>query len=266
MIPEPFSFRIDSFVRGLDFAYPNSVKIGGLASGVTRPGQDSLFLAGGIYDNGLIGVAISGNVVVESIVAQGCKPVGPSFRITRCKKNLLYELDGEPAVMILKKVIDGLSGSQRDLIKDSVFLGVVMDETKSAHQSGDFLIRNILGIEPVSGALVVGELLVEQRTVRFHVRDAASSADDLRLLLKQYKDEALCAGEKQAAGALLFSCLGRGEQLYGRKNHDSDCLRNFLGSVPIGGFFCNGEIGPVGNTTFLHGYTSSFGIFREKII
>src|SRR5262249_29734662 len=131
-------------------------------------------------------------------------------------------------------------------------------------KTGDFLIRNILGIEPRSGALVIGEIPQVERTVQFHLRDAATSADDLRLTLKRYCEEHN-EGDGQAAGALLFSCLGRGRHLYGRANHDSECFRQYLGEVPLGGFFCSGEIGPVGGTTFLHGYTSSFGIFREKV-
>lgn len=266
IITDPFSFRSDILVRGLDFAYPypDSVKIGGLASGAMLSGENGLFLNDNYYDNGMVGLSISGNVIVDTVVAQGCKAVGKPFTITKCKKNILYELDGNPAVMALKEVIDSLSENDKELIKDSVFLGVVLDEMKDSHQSGDFLIRNILGIEPTSGALVIGELLDQQKTVQFHVRDAATSNDDLRFLLKRYREETLDSGKFSPSGALLFSCLGRGVYLYGRPNHDSDCFFSYVGQVPLGGFFCNGEIGPVGSNTFLHGYTSSFGIFRER--
>jgi small ligand-binding sensory domain FIST len=141
---------------------------------------------------------------------------------------------------------------------------MAMDEFKDDFKVGDFLIRNIIGIEPRTGALMIGELPQVARTVQFHLRDAATSSDDLRMLLKRYSEER-GPGDESAQGALLFSCLGRGRHLYGRANHDSECFRQYLGEVPLGGFFCNGEIGPVGGTTFLHGFTSSFGIFREKV-
>jgi small ligand-binding sensory domain FIST len=137
-----------------------------------------------------------------------------------------------------------------------------MDEFKSEFKSGDFLIRNIIGIEPKSGALVVGEILRNERTVQFHVRDAASSSEDLRMLLKGYVEHNAESGKGE--GALLFSCLGRGTYLYGQANHDTDGFKAYIGDIPLSGFFCNGEIGPVGGKTFVHGYTSSFGIFKEK--
>ncbi len=264
LLPEPFSFRPNILVEGLDYAFPKCVKIGGLVSGGRTPGENSMFLNDKCYSDGVVGVAVAGNVVIDTVVAQGCKPVGSPLRVTRCKRNMLFELNGEPAVMALKHLIEGLSEHERDLAKDAVFLGMVMDEKKDSVEAGDFLVRNILGIEPTTGALIIGELLHDTRTVQFHVRDASSSADELRLLLKRYRDEKLQGGDIAAAGALLFSCLGRGSYLYGQANHDSDCFRSYLGMVPLGGFFCNGEIGPIGNNTFLHGYTASFGIFREK--
>jgi small ligand-binding sensory domain FIST len=157
-------------------------------------------------------------------------------------------------------MIQGLNANEQNLVRESLFIGIAMDEFRDAHQAGDFLIRNIVGIEPNSGALVISEVLHGEQTVQFHVRDAATSADDLRHLLKEYRDKL----KSEIHGALLFSCLGRGEHLYGMPNHDSNCFKEYLGAVPLGGFFCNGEIGPVGGTTFLHGYTSSFGIFRAK--
>ncbi|HEY9715411.1 MAG TPA: FIST C-terminal domain-containing protein, partial [Chroococcales cyanobacterium] len=186
------------------------------------------------------------------------------LRVTKCKDNFLLELDGAPAVHVLKELLDSLPEADQQLARNSLFLGVVMDEFKDDFKAGDFLIRNIIGIEPKSGALVVGEILRNERTVQFHLRDAATSADDLRLMLKRYIDQSRQSTATQVEGALLFSCLGRGQFLYGSPNHDSDCFRQYLGEVPLGGFFCNGEIGPVGGTTFLHGYTSSFGIFRSK--
>ncbi len=134
-----------------------------------------------------------------------------------------------------------------------------MDEFEEEPKAGDFLIRNLVGIDPKSGAVAVGEYLHEGMRVRFHLRDANTSAEDLHAVLTGYESE-----KDTVSGALLFSCLGRGEHLYGRPNVDTGVFKQHLGDVPVGGFFCNGEIGPVGGTTFLHGYTSSFGLFRPR--
>lgn len=260
LLPDPFSLRVDTLVSGLDFAFPDAVKVGGLASGASQPGANALFLNEKTFRTGAVGVGLSGNLVVETVVAQGCRPIGTAMRVTKCDRNILYELNGMPAVSALHEVLVDLAPHEQQLARHALFLGVAMDEFKEEHNAGDFLIRNILGLEPVSGALVVGERLRSERTVQFHLRDAATSADDLRFMLKRYTD----THERNAAGALLFSCLGRGQYLYGIPNHDSDCFREYVGEIPLGGFFCNGEIGPVGGSTFLHGYTSSFGIFRAK--
>lgn len=260
LLPDPFSFRIDSLVQGLDYAFPGATKIGGLVSGGKRPGQNALWIRDKLYRNGLVGAALYGNVVIESIVAQGCKPIGKPLRVTKSDRNILFEIDGKIAVNALHEVIQGLTEIEQDLARQSLFIGIAMDEFKSQHRAGDFLVRNIIGIEPNLGALVVGESLRHEQTIQFHVRDAATSADDLRMLLKRYRD----AQSGEPSGALLFSCLGRGEHLYGMANHDSDCFKEYLGTVPLAGFFCNGEIGPISGTTFLHGYTSSFGLIRSR--
>jgi len=263
LLPDPYSFRIETLVQGLDYAFPKSQKVGGLASGATAPGLNALFLNGKVYKKGAVGVAITGNVILDTVVAQGCKPIGKPLRVTKCDHNILYELEDKPALIILKDLLESLSDAEQELARNALFIGLAMDEFKSDFKVGDFLIRNIIGIEPKSGALVVAEILHDGRTVQFHVRDAATSSEDLRMMLKSYMDTN-SAGDKHE-GALLFSCLGRGTYLYGSPNHDSAGFKQYLGEIPLSGFFCNGEIGPVGGTTFIHGYTSSFGIFKEKV-
>ncbi|MBU6452160.1 MAG: FIST C-terminal domain-containing protein [Cyanobacteria bacterium REEB67] len=262
LLCDPFSFSIENFVQGLDYAFPKSVKLGGLASGGHKAGENRLIVNDRVYRAGLVGVHFSGNIAVDSVVAQGCRLIDKPYRVTKCDGNLLYELDGKPAFLVLKEVLARLSERDQKLAREAIFLGVAMDEFKEKLGEGDFLIRNIHGIEPMSGALLVGERLRSERTVQFHLRDAASSADDLRMMLRRYTSTEKSKAD-QAAGAVLFSCMGRGQYLYGRANHDSDIFSEYLGEIPLGGFFCNGEIGPVGDSTFLHGYTSSFGIFRE---
>ncbi len=260
LLADPFSFPADRFIAGLDYAYAQSTKVGGLASGATQPGANVLYRNREVLHAGAVGVAFSGDIVLDTVVAQGCRPIGQPLRITRCEQHILFELDDKPALEMLQELAQTLSESDRALMSHSLFLGVAMDELAESRGPGDYLIRNLMGIDPRHGALAVGEHLRNGQTVQFHLRDARTSAEDLGAVLGRYL-EAPAVG--QAHGALLFSCLGRGMHLYGEADHDTRLFRAHLGDLPLGGFFCNGEIGPVGGSTHLHGYTSSFGIFRS---
>jgi small ligand-binding sensory domain FIST len=261
LLADPFSFPVQNLIMGLDFAFEGAVKIGGLASSAQQQGQNALFLGDKVHRSGLVGVAMHGNIAVDTVVAQGCRPIGKPMRITQSRRNLLVELDGQPPLAVLRGLFQGLNERDRGLMRHSLFLGVVMDEFIDQPKQGDFLIRNVMGMDERTGVLAIGEMLKEGQLVQFHLRDAETSAEDLQAVLERYAGE---NRENQIHGALLFSCLGRGQYLYGRPNHDSEVFQATMGSVPLGGFFCNGEIGPVSGTTFLHGYTSSFGIFRPR--
>ncbi len=262
LLPDGGSFAIDTLLSGLDFAFPASVKVGGLASGGSRRSTNRLFLGEQCTNRGLVGLALAGNLKVEAIVAQGCRPVGPVCRVTSAQGNMLWELDGKPALQVLQTIVQDLDSRDRELARNSLFVGVLINEFNVTAEHGDFLIRNLMGVEPKEGGIAVGEWLRTGQTVRFHLRDARTSREDLRLVLQRHRLEH--EGARPAA-ALMFSCLGRGEYLYDEPNVDCRIFAEVLGGpVPIAGFFCNGEIGPVGRTSFVHGYTSSFGLFRPK--
>ena len=260
LLADPFSGRPEALLAGLDYAFPSSPKIGGLASGATSPGLNALFLDDDVFSEGTVGVALGGDVAIDTVVAQGCRPVGELMRVTGCRGNFLYELDGRPAFEVLQELFAALDERDRRLASTALFVGVLMDEFRKEPRVGDFLVRNLIGVDPRRGAIAVGENLQEGMRLRFHVRDAQTSAEDLQTMLKSYKKTL----PGSVSGALLFSCLGRGEGLYGCPDFDTGVFREYLGDVPVGGFFCNGEIGPVGGATFLHGYTSSFGLFRPR--
>ncbi len=262
LLADPFSVRAGALLSGLDYAFPSSSKIGGLASGGTSPNTNAMFLNDEVFTEGAVGVALNGDIVLDTVVAQGCRPIGELVQVTRCKGNLLYELDGEPVLPLLQELFTDLDERDRQLAGTALFVGVLMDEFSEKPQVGDFLIRNLIGIDPQRGAIAVGENLQEGMRLRFHVRDAETSAEDLHAMLTGYNK--VVPEGAGASGALLFSCLGRGEGLYKEPNFDTGVFREHLGDLPVGGFFCNGEIGPVGGATFLHGYTSSFGLFRTK--
>lgn len=261
VLADSFSFDAEKGLMGLDFAYPQSVKVGGLASGGGGPGQNALFLNGRLYRSGMIGVGLTGNVKIDTIVAQGCRPIGAPLSITRCDRNLLVELDNKPPLVILQELYEQLDDEDQKKMQHSLFLGLAMTPFKENLSRGDFLIRNLIGMDPKSGNIAIGALLREGQTVQFHLRDAETSADELLWLLTEYQVE---GNSSSAKGALLFSCLGRGEHLYGKPDYDTALFHSKIGPLPMGGFFCNGEIGAVGGTTFLHGYTSCFGIFKDR--
>jgi len=274
LLADGFSSRISELVQGLDFAYPGAVKVGGLASGGRGPRGNALFLLDArtstprreLYREGTVGLALSGNVVLDAVVAQGCRPIGDPLRVTEAEGNVILSLEGRPPLVVLQDLVERLSPADRQLARHALFIGLLMDEFKLDPTPGDFLIRVILGVDPRVGAIAIGDRVRSGQTVQFHLRDAQTSAEDLRSALRRYclernlgQDSAL---SPQPCGALMFACLGRGKGLYGVPNFDSQQFREILGEVPLGGFFCNGEIGPVGGSTFLHGYTSCFGLLR----
>ena len=254
VLSDPFTCDVDALVRGVDAAYGRSAKVGGLASGGRRPGDHVLLVGDEARSSGAVGVALSGNIALDTIVAQGCRPVGNPLFVTRSRGNLILELDGRRPVELIEELHASLNDQDRALMRDSLFIGLAIADQRQSYQRGDFLVRNLLGVDPEQGALAVAASLRDNVVVQFQLRDAATSAEDLRELLE--------AQETPPAGALLFSCVGRGTYLYGRTGHDSEMFQDRLGPVPLGGFFCNGEIGPVQGQTQLHSYTSCFGLFR----
>lgn len=261
LLPDPFTFDAEKLLRGLDKAFPNSTKVGGLASGGGAPGSNVLYLNKETHRSGLVGVALSGNIEVDTIVAQGCRPIGSPMFVTKFNENVIQELDGRAALDMLNELYEALDAKDRELFHHSLFLGIVMNEHQQNYIQGDFLIRNLIGMDEEKGSLSVGTLIKENLVVQFHLRDAETSSQDLEAVLKRYKDE---SSRSRPLGSLLFSCLGRGTFLYGEADHDTNIFKQQLGNLPLGGFFCNGEIGPVHGQTFLHGYTSSFGIFKPR--
>ncbi|MCC5653097.1 FIST C-terminal domain-containing protein [Nostoc sp. XA013] len=268
LLSSSFASGINDLLQGLDFAYPGSVIVGGQASGGGMGGRVALFCndtegekCQSLYREGTVGIALTGNIVLETIVAQGCRPIGKPLQVTKADRNIILELDEQVPLVVLRDLIASLSEQERTLAQHSLFVGVAMDEFKLALQQGDFLIRGILGVDPAAGAIAIGDRVRPGQRLQFHLRDAQASAEDLELLLQSYQTQR--ESEPSAVAALMFACLGRGEGLYGKPNFDSELFRRYLSDIPVGGFFCGGEIGPVAGRTFLHAYTSAFGICRQ---
>ena len=243
-------------LMGLDFAYPGSAKIGGLASALQ---ENRMILDGRIVTGGCAGVALQGGLEVDTIVAQGCRAIGPPMTVTGCSGYFLEALDGRPAVERLIEIYHEAGAADQERMQTSLHIGVAATGLKQELGAGDFLIRNVLQLDHEKGVIAVGDRLRGGQTVQFHVRDAEAATQDLDQLLARYRSR---RPEAAPRGGLLFTCTGRGHRFFGRPGHDSARLEESLGRIPLGGFFCGGEIGPVGGTTYLHGYTSSLALFR----
>lgn len=265
LMADPTSTGINDLLQGLDFAYGGAPKVGGLASVDNLSRSSGLFCDRTLHKEGIVGVALTGEIVLDTIVAQGCRPIGDTFQIAEVERNVLLTLEGpgaesgRPPLEVLQDIFQNLSEEDRQLAQHSLFIGIAQNSFKQSLEPGDFLIRNLLGVDPKVGAIAVGDRLRPGQRIQFHLRDAHTSAEDLANLLKRYQQQQAVA----PAGALMFSCMGRGEGLYQEPNFDSEMFHRHLGPVPLNGCFCNGEIGPIGGSTFLHGYTSVFGICRR---
>jgi small ligand-binding sensory domain FIST len=258
LLADPWSADVESLLAGLDAELPGAVRAGGLASGAEAPGASALFAGDAVRRDGVAGAAFLGDLRIDTIVAQGCHPIGQPMFVTRCRGQLLEEVDGRKPLEVLNELYADAPPDQQELFRHSLFVGLEMRPERESYARGDFLIRNLAGVDPERGAVAVAAPLRERQVVQFHLRDARSAAADLEERMRRY------GGGARARGALLFSCLGRGHHLYGEPDHDSRAFRERVADVPIGGFFCNGEIGPVEGRSFLHGYTSAFAIFGPK--
>lgn len=253
---------INDLISGLDYAYPEAVKVGGIA-GQHSASHGSLFLDDRVLD-GAVGCLLSGPWRIDPVVAQGCRPIGPVFAIEQAERNVVQRLShgsqqGTP-VACLQTILDSLTPEERELVRHSLFLGVAKSSFQlgaAAGETGDdsaFLVRNLIGVDPRTGSVAVGERLRVGQQVQFQLRDAAASHQEQRQLLQRQRQR-----QPEPLAALLFACLGRGEGLYGQPDGDVQACRDQFATVPVAGAFCNGEIGPVGGATHLHGYTASWG-------
>jgi small ligand-binding sensory domain FIST len=259
LLGDPFSTPMQEVLSLITDRYPRCTVGGGLAGGGQDAGENRLLLNDQSFDGGVVGVQLTGPITVRTVTSQGCRPIGERFVVTRAEQNLIYELGGVAALTRLQDVFESLEGSHRRNAHRALHLGIAIEEQGSHFERGDFLVRNLIGADQQAGAVAIGDVVQEGQTVQFHLRDAQSASDDLHLLLATDR----ATHRHPPLGALLFSCCGRGEGLFGRPHHDSGAVQERLGPIPAAGFFAQGEIGPVGGRNFLHGYTASVVIFSE---
>ncbi|MDF0664559.1 MAG: FIST N-terminal domain-containing protein [Nitrospira sp.] len=260
LLADPFTVPVQDILGLMEERYPGTKAVGGLAGGGQEAGMNRLVLNDQVLDGGLVGVRLTGAVDIRPIISQGCRLIGDRFVVTKAERNFIHELGGVPALERLQAIFESLTHEDRQRAHRALHLGIVIDEHRNRFERGDFLIRNLLGADRTTGAIAIGDVVQEGQTVQFHLRDAESAAEDLNLLLATDR----ARHRHPPLGGLLFSCCGRGRGLFGRPNHDAATTTERLGPIPIAGFFAQGEIGPIGNRNFLHGYTASLALFAER--
>jgi small ligand-binding sensory domain FIST len=259
LVADPFTTPVQDVLSLMAERYPRAKAIGGLAGGGHDAGANRLLLNNDVFDDGLVGIQLTGPVSVRTVISQGCRPIGDRFVVTKAEQNLIYELGGEPALQRLQDVFESLENTHRRDAHLALHLGIVIDEHRNQFERGDFLVRNLIGADQQTGAIAIGDVVQEGQTVQFQLRDGVSASEDLQILLAK----ARTVHRTPPLGALLFSCCGRGQGLFGRPHHDSGVVYERFGHIPVAGFFAQGEIGPVGGRNFLHGYTASIALFAE---
>jgi len=259
LLGDPYTFPADVLGQ-LSDAAPGVPIIGGMASGGRGPGRHALVLDGDVRSFGAVGVTLGGDVRIETLVSQGCRPIGSSYIVTAAEGNIIRSLAGAPPLERLRDLFAELSPEDQERANRGLHIGVVIDEYATEFGQGDFLIRNIIGADQNTGAVAVGDDVHVGQTVQFHIRDASAADEDLRSALGVL--ELSRTGDPGfLAGALLFTCNGRGSHLFGTPDHDVQTVRRSIGQLPVAGMFCAGELGPVGGQNFLHGFTASLALF-----
>ncbi|MFL5329505.1 MAG: FIST N-terminal domain-containing protein [Gemmataceae bacterium] len=257
---DPYTFpATDLFLPRLNEDYAGLRVHGGMASGMSDRGQTRLLLNDSVYDDGAVGVLLRGNVGIRGVVSQGCRPVGHPYVVTKAKENIIFELGGKPPVFQLRDLLRQLPELDQQMFQQGPHIGLAMSELKDQFGRDDFLVRNLYGMDPQNGAIAITDRVRVGQTVQFLVRDAASADDDLHVLLKQDREK----HTGKPAGALMFTCNGRGTRLFPHPHHDAAAIAAEFGPIPLAGFFAAGELGPVGGKNFLHGFTASVVLFEE---
>lgn len=255
VLGEPFSFPADVLLERINEDQPGVPIVGGMASAGHQPRQNQLIFGERTSDSGAVALWLDGGVRIDTVVSQGCRPIGQPYVVTKAERNMISELGGVAAYRRLEELFYTLPTREQQLVQRGLHVGRVLSEYQEQFEPGDFLIRNVIGVDRQAGAIAIADYVRVGQTVQFHVRDADTATADLQHLLKQ------SSGRCEPRGALLFTCNGRGTRMFAEPHHDAGLLAQQFGSLPVAGFFAAGEIGPVAKRNFLHGFTASIALF-----
>lgn len=258
---DPFHLDSESWLKGWNEAYAPLPVLGGLASGDFREQRTQVYLNGEVFEEGGVAVSVGGDVWLHGLTSQGCTPIGETWTLTKVEQNIIHEIGNRPAYQVLAETFGQLTPEEQRRARGNLFIGLVVNEYLEEFHRGDFLIRNLLGADPRSGSIAVGALPRMGQTIQFQKQSAAAATEDLEELLARTRSE---LDKAVLYGGCLCCCNGRGKHLFGQPNHDAQLVQDRLGPLGLTGFFCNGEIGPVGQKNFLHGYTASLALFVKR--
>jgi small ligand-binding sensory domain FIST len=258
---DPFHLDSESWLRSWNEAYALLPVLGGLASGDSTEQRTQVYLNGDVFEEGGVAISVGGDVKLAGVISQGCTPIGETWTLTKVDQNIIQQIGNRPAYEVLAETFNTLTPDEQRKSRGNLFIGLVVNEYHDDFHRGDFLIRNLLGADPRSGSIAVGALPRLGQTIQFQRRDAAAAEEDMNELLDRAKGQLAGA---QIYGGCLCSCNGRGRGLFGQPNHDAQKVQQRFGPVGLAGFFCNGEIGPIGEKNFLHGFTASLALFVKK--
>ncbi len=256
LLAEPFSTPVDLLLDAVNAVCPGRPVVGGLAS-VMQEGANRLFLDGRVVRDGVVGLAIGGALRMHTLVSQGCRPVGKPLVVTKADRNIVMTLGGKPALECVQEAYAAADTEEQALMASGLLLGRVIDEHRETFARGDFLVRNVMGFDRDSGAVIAGDFFRAGQTIQFHVRDAATADEDLDAMLASFA----ASGHTPLAG-LCFSCNGRGQRMFDDAHHETKRIHDACGPIPIVGHFAAGEFGTLGGRAFIHGHTLSLGIFH----
>jgi len=258
---DPFHLDAESWIHSWNEAYAPLPALGGLASGVFSDQTTQVYLNGDVFEDGGVAISVGGGVKLASVISQGCTPIGETWTLTRVEHNTIQQIANRPAYTVLAETFQKLPPAEQQKARGNLFIGLVVNEYLEDFHRGDFLVRNLIGGDLNSGVLAVGAMPRTGQTMQFQRRDAATATEDMNELLARAKNQLTGT---TIYGGCLCCCNGRGQNFFGHPNHDAELVQKQLGPIGLAGFFCNGEIGPVGEKNFLHGYTASLALFVKK--
>lgn len=260
MFAEPYRIDAQALVQGLQRCYPTATIMGGIASGMVEERTSCVFFDDMVYEEGGVALGIGGPYALIPHVSQGCDPVGEPWTITEAEHNTLIGISNRPALDVLQATVNGLGPGRRERAANNLVVGLAGDEYRDCYGQGDFVVRGILGIDPKRGSIAIGGMPRTGQTIQFHLRDAQCAADDLA---RTMRTATAASNPGTPVAAVLCTCDGRGQALFGRPNHDAGVVSAALGDVPLAGAFCLGEIGPLAGRAVLHGFTATLGLLRH---
>ncbi|MEJ2360902.1 MAG: FIST C-terminal domain-containing protein [Gammaproteobacteria bacterium] len=242
---DPRNGQLAKLIEQLPDKIGNGYLVGGLSSSQTHFHQ----YADNLCEGDVSGVIFDGEVPIITGLSQGCSPVGPIHTLTESDSNIAITIDHRPALDVMKEDIGEILARDLNRIGGYIFAGFPVADS----DTGDYLVRNLLGIDPESGALALGEYLEDGRSIMFCKRDGLTAVEDLQRMVNKLKQRAA----QQIKGALYFTCLGRGQHMFGEPHRELELISEILGDIPLAGFYANGEI--AGNR--LYGYTGVLTLF-----